>query len=81
MVNAAVAILRCRRSLARNKRSVGGRSNAINQTSNDLLALFDNAPLNRRYWTIFILMSAVFVFDFFVVACPIAAVAREWHLT
>ena len=52
-----------------------------NQTSNDLLALFDNAPLNRRYWTIFILMSAVFVFDFFVVDCPIAAVAREWHRT
>jgi hypothetical protein len=52
-----------------------------NQTSNDLLALFDNAPLNRRYWTIFILMAAVFVFDFFVVACPIAAVAREWHRT
>jgi MFS transporter, putative metabolite:H+ symporter len=55
-----------------------------NQTSNDLLALFDNAPLNRRYWTIFILMSAVFVFDFFdflVVGYLLAAVAREWHLT
>src|SRR6201986_1254738 len=56
----------------------------ITQTSNDLLALFDNAPLNRRYWTIFILMSAVFVFDFFdflVVGYLLAAVAREWHLT
>ena len=55
-----------------------------NQTSGDLLALFDNAPLNRRYWTIFILMSAVFVFDFFdflVVGYLLAAVAREWHLT
>jgi len=55
-----------------------------NQTSSDLLALFDNAPLNRRYWTIFILMSAVFVFDFFdflVVGYLLAAVAREWHLT
>ena len=55
-----------------------------NQTSDDLLALFDNAPLNRRYWTIFILMSAVFVFDFFdflVVGYLLAAVAREWHLT
>jgi MFS transporter, putative metabolite:H+ symporter len=55
-----------------------------NQTSNDLLALFDNAPLNRRYWTIFILMSAVFVFDFFdflVVGYLLAAVAQEWHLT
>jgi putative MFS transporter len=54
-----------------------------NQTSSDLLALFDNAPLNRRYWTIFILMSAVFVFDFFdfLVGYLLAAVAREWHLT
>jgi putative MFS transporter len=55
-----------------------------NQTSNDLLALFDNAPLNRRYWTTFTLMSAVFVFDFFdflVVGYLLAAVAREWHLT
>ena len=55
-----------------------------NQTSDDLLALFDNAPLNRRYWTISYLMSAVFVFDFFdflVVGYLLAAVAREWHLT
>ncbi len=55
-----------------------------NSTADDLLALFDNAPLNRRYWTIFILMSAVFVFDFFdflVVGYLLAAVAQEWHLT
>jgi putative MFS transporter len=56
----------------------------MKQTSDDLLALFDNAPLNRRYWTTFALMSAVFVFDFFdflVVGYLLAAVAREWHLT
>jgi putative MFS transporter len=56
----------------------------MEQTSDDLLALFDNAPLNRRYWTIFALMSAVFVFDFFdflVVGYLLAAVAQEWHLT
>jgi putative MFS transporter len=56
----------------------------MSQTSDELLALFDNAPLNRRYWIIFILMSAVFVFDFFdflVVGYLLAAVAREWHLT
>jgi hypothetical protein len=35
------------------------------RTSEDLLALFNTAPLNRRYWAIFALMSAVFVFDFF----------------
>ncbi|HEX4171253.1 MAG TPA: MFS transporter [Acetobacteraceae bacterium] len=56
----------------------------MSETSDNLLALFDNAPLNRRYWTIFALMSAVFVFDFFdflVVGYLLAAVAREWHLT
>jgi MFS transporter, putative metabolite:H+ symporter len=56
----------------------------MNQAPDDLLMLFDNAPLNRRYWTTFILMSAVFVFDFFdflVVGYLLAAVAREWHLT
>jgi putative MFS transporter len=54
------------------------------QTSEDLLALFDAAPLNRRYWTTFVLMSAVFVFDFFdflVVGYLLAAVRGEWHLT
>lgn len=54
------------------------------QSSEDLLALFDSAPLNRRYWAIFILMSAVFVFDFFdflVVGYLLAAVNQEWHLT
>jgi putative MFS transporter len=53
-------------------------------TSEELLAVFDNAPLNRRYWGTFILMSAIFVFDFFdflVVGYLLAAVAREWHLT
>ncbi len=54
------------------------------QTSEDLLALFDAAPLNRRYWIAFILMSAVFVFDFFdflVVGYLLAADRGEWHLT
>src|SRR6516165_12066767 len=54
------------------------------QTSEDLLALFDSAPLNRRYLVAFALMSAVFVYDFFdflVVGYLLAQVAREWHLT
>ncbi|HJU15018.1 MAG TPA: MFS transporter [Stellaceae bacterium] len=53
-------------------------------TSEELLALFDQAPLNRRYWVTFILMSAVFVFDFFdflVVGYLLAAVRGQWHLT
>jgi hypothetical protein len=52
-------------------------------TSDDLLTLFDSAPLNRRYWVIFTLISAAFVFDFFdflVVGYLLAAVNQEWHL-
>jgi MFS transporter, putative metabolite:H+ symporter len=54
------------------------------QTSDDLLALFDGASLNRRYWTTFVLMSAVFIYDFFdflVVGYLLAVVGPEWHLT
>jgi hypothetical protein len=54
------------------------------QSSDDLLALFDGAPLNRRYWVTFIPMSAVFVYDFFdflVVGYLLAVVGPEWHLT
>lgn len=53
-------------------------------SSDELLSLFDNAPLNTRYWVIFTLMAAVFVFDFFdflVVGYLLAAVNQEWHLT
>ena len=34
-------------------------------TTDDLLALFDTAPLNRRYWVSFALLSALFVLEFF----------------
>jgi putative MFS transporter len=54
------------------------------QTSDDLLALFDEAPLNRRYWVSFTLLSALFVlefFDFLVVGYLLAALAPQWHLT
>jgi MFS transporter, putative metabolite:H+ symporter len=54
------------------------------QTSEDLLALFDGAGLNRRYWVAFILLSALFVvefFDFLVVGYLLAVVAPQWHLT
>jgi MFS family permease len=65
-------------------RTADGSQRTASQTSEDLLALFDTAPLNRRYWAIFALISAVFVFDFFdflVVGYLLAAVASEWHLT
>lgn len=54
------------------------------QTSEDLLALFDGAPLNRRYWTTFSLMAGVFLldfFDFFLIAFVMSKVGPEWHLT
>ncbi|HXC92038.1 MAG TPA: MFS transporter [Stellaceae bacterium] len=54
------------------------------QTSDELLALFDSAPLNRRYWVSFVLLSALFVlefFDFLVVGYLLAVLGPQWHLT
>jgi putative MFS transporter len=54
------------------------------QTSDDLLALFDTAPLNPRYWVTFVVMSAVFVldfFDFFLIAFVMSVIGKEWQLT
>ena len=53
-------------------------------TSEDLLALFDRAPLNRRYWVAFAILAAITVlefFDFSVVAFLLAVVGPQWHLT
>ena len=52
--------------------------------SEDLLALYDRAPLNRRYWVAFAILSAITVlefFDFSVVAFLLAVVGPHWHLT
>ena len=52
--------------------------------SEDLLALYDRAPLDRRYWTIFGLLAvgiALDFFDFFIVSYLVAAVGPQWHLT
>jgi MFS transporter, putative metabolite:H+ symporter len=54
------------------------------QTSDELLALFDTAPLNRRYWVSFGLLSALFVlefFDFLVVGYLLAVLGPQWRLT
>jgi putative MFS transporter len=54
------------------------------QTSDALLALFDTAPLNRRYWVSFTLLSLLFVlefFDFLVVGYLLAVLGPQWHLT
>ena len=53
-------------------------------TSNDLLSLFDRCPLNKRYWTVFSLVSIVGVadfFDFFSVGFLVAVLGPRWHLT
>ena len=54
------------------------------QTSADLLAIFDRAPLNTRYWTSFALLGGVYVldfFDFFLIAFILAVIGPSWHLT
>lgn len=54
------------------------------EASGGLLALLDRAPLDRRYWTIFALLAAVYIFDFFdlsLIAFILAAIGRRWHLT
>src|ERR1700674_5613345 len=54
------------------------------QASDGLMTLFDTAPLNRRYWVTFALMSGVFVldfFDFFLIAFVMSVIGKEWHLT
>jgi putative MFS transporter len=54
------------------------------QTSDNLLAMFDSAPLNRRYWVIFAVLSGVLVldfFDFFLIAFVMSVIGKEWQLT
>ena len=54
------------------------------QTSENLLAMYDNAPLNARYWVSFALLAGVLVldfFDFFLIAFVMSAIGPEWHLT
>ena len=54
------------------------------QSSDDLLAMFDGAPLNRRYWLSFGLLSAITVldfFDFFLIAFILSKIGPEWQLT
>jgi MFS transporter, putative metabolite:H+ symporter len=54
------------------------------QTSEDLLSLYDQAPLSGRYWTSFVLLSLLTVldfFDFFLIAFILAVIGPQWHLT
>jgi putative MFS transporter len=66
------------------RRQSGKEMLMAGQSSDDLLALFDNAPLNRRYWVIFAIMAAVAVldfFDFFLIAFVMSVIGKEWHMT
>jgi MFS transporter, putative metabolite:H+ symporter len=54
------------------------------QTSEELLALFDTAPLNPRFWLNFAIMAGVFILDFFdlfLIAFVMAVIGPEWHLS
>jgi putative MFS transporter len=50
----------------------------------DLVTLYDQAPLNARYWTSMALVVATSIFDFFdfyIVGFLVAVLAPQWHLT
>jgi putative MFS transporter len=50
----------------------------------DLVALYDRAPLNARYWVTIALgiTSSVFdYFDYYIVGFLVAVLAPQWHLT
>jgi putative MFS transporter len=50
----------------------------------DLVALYDKAPLNARYWismALAVLISIFDFFDFFIVGFLVAVLAPQWHLT
>lgn len=52
--------------------------------STTALDLYDNAPLNRRFWFAFCVISLVFVFeffDFYIVGFLVAVLGPQWHLT
>lgn len=53
-------------------------------TSEDLLSLYDEAPLNSRYWVTFAIMAGVFLldfFDFFLIAFVMSQIGPQWKLT
>src|ERR1700720_2496648 len=65
-------------------RRPSGERRMAEHTSEELLAMYDNAPLNARYWTSFAIMSGVLVldfFDFFLIAFVMSVIGPEWKLT
>jgi len=53
-------------------------------SAEELLAAYDEAPLNARYWTSFAVLTigiSLDYFDFFVVGFLIAVLGPQWHMT
>jgi len=55
----------------------------VASTSDELLSVLDQCPLKGRYWTVFGLLSAVGVVDFFdfSVSASSAVIGPQWQLT
>ena len=56
----------------------------MTKLSEDLLSVFDSAPLNGRFWSSFALLGGVYVldfFDFFLIAFILAVIGPAWHLS
>ncbi|HSZ91871.1 MAG TPA: MFS transporter [Acetobacteraceae bacterium] len=56
----------------------------MNKSNNDLVALFDSAPLTSRFWATVALVyaqAAFEFFDYFLVGYLVAVLAPPWHLT
>jgi len=56
----------------------------VDRTQRDLLAFFDSARPNARYWATIVLLSiasAVEFFDFYIVGFLVAVIGPLWHLT
>src|ERR1700720_4534515 len=65
-------------------RRPSGERRMAEHTSEELLAMYDNAPLNPRYWGSLAVMSGVLVldfFDFFLIAFVMSVIGPEWKLT
>lgn len=57
---------------------------ASNGASGTMLELYDSAPLNKRFWLAFTIISLVFVlefFDLYIVGFLVAVLGPQWHLT
>src|SRR6516165_10401545 len=67
-----------------NRAAVDVRGVMADRTDGDLLAFFDSARPNARYWATIVLLciaSGVEFFDFYIVGFLVAVIGLLWHLT